>query len=399
MANDFQYVLKQHYADMVQEDLEKSLLGTELCTMVDIPNGTTKNLPYFSQQKAATYTKYTDVTFKDAKTGNDQLVINQTPMVPFRIDALDVEDNYISMAPELTRSAAYTLKSMIDGDVLAEVLNAKYKYDNDGVGLNTGTLTPKALTTGASQNISTVFGMAKAILTNNGVNSSRLALVVDDFTLVKLQTLGMEVDGSVASDSYLKGFVGRFGGMDVYSTGNLTTSTTLDLATNPTAGDFVEIKGVKFTFASPVGTAAGNVLIGADADATAQNLVAAVNGAAGAGTTYVEVSADNRYALDGVTATDGTNLVTFVSKRGALLAKSTMTAAANDFQAQGINCAIMEKGAIHLSIRDSVKIKTVEETKNLVTNWLIYARYGIKTTTRGAERICRVLVESVAAES
>lgn len=399
MDNDFQYVVKQHWADMVQENLEKSLLGTELCTMVDIPNGTTKNLPYFSQQKAATYTKYTDVTFKDAKTGNDQLVLNQTPLVPFQIDALDVEDNYISMAPELTRSAAYTLKSMIDGDVLTEVLNAKYKYDNSGVGLNSGTLTPIALTTGVSQNISTVFGMAKAILTNNGVNSARLALVVDDFTLVKLQTLGMEVDGSVASDSYLKGFVGRFGGMDVYSTGNLTTSTVLDLATNPTAGDYVEIKGVKFTFASPVGTTAGNVLIGASADATAQNLVAAVNGASGAGTTYVEVSADNRYALDGVTATDGTDLVTFVSKRGALLAKSSMTAAANDFRAQGINCAIMEKGAIHLSIRDSVKIKTVEETKNLVTNWLIYARYGIKTTTRGAERICRVLVESVAAEA
>ena len=399
MANDFQYVVKQHWADMVQENLEKTLLGTELCTMVDIPNGTTKNLPYFSQQKAASYTKYTDVTFKDAKTGNDQLVINQTPMVPFQIDALDIEDNYISMAPELTRSAAYTLKSMIDGDVLTEVLNAKYKYDNDGVGLNSGTLTPIALTTGSSQNISTVFGMAKAILTNNGVNSSRIVLVVDDFTLVKLQTLGMEVDGTKATEAYEKWFVGKFGGMEVYSTGNLTTSTVLDLATNPTAGDYVEIKGVKFTFASSVGTDAGNVLIGSDADTSAKNLVAAVNGAAGAGTKYVELSADDRYALNGVTATDGTDLVTFVSKRGALLAKSKMNKDSNDFRAQGINCAIMEKGAIHLSIRDSVKIKTVEETKNLVTNWLIYARYGIKTTTRGAERMCRVLVESVAAES
>ena len=82
--------------------------------------------------------------------------------------------------------------------------------------------------------------------------------------------------------------------MEVYSTGNLTTSTVLDLATNPTAGDYVEIKGVKFTFASPVGTDAGNVLIGSDADTSAKNLVAAVNGAAGAGTKYVELSADDR---------------------------------------------------------------------------------------------------------
>lgn len=399
MANVFTDIVKQHWANALQDNLEKSLVAMELAEMVDIPNGTTKNLPRVSFQATTDYTKYTDVTFKDIKTANDQLVINTTPMVPFNIDALDVEDNYINVTPEVIRNAGYKLKERIDGDFLAEILNASWKYDNSGFGVNAGTLTPVALVTGASQNISTVFGTAKAGLTNFGANAERLALVVDSFTLVALTTLGLETNGDKATESYERGFRGRFGGMEVYEASNLTSTTTLDLATNPTAGDYIYVQGVKFTFASPVGTTAGNVLIGVSADATAQNLVAAVNGAAGAGTTYVELSADNRAKLSGVTAADGTDLVTFSSKRGALLASSSMTAAANDFQAQAINCAIMEKGAIKMALRDSVKIKSVEQASNLVTNFLVYSRYGLVTPQAGKERMVRISIQSLAAEA
>jgi len=398
MSNDFSNVVRQHWANTIQDNLEKTLVCMELADVVDIQDGTTKNLPSVSFQPTVDYTKYTDVTFKDAKTGNDQLVINTTPMVPFNIDELDMEDNYIKMSPELTRNASYMLKSRIDGDFFAEVLNAKWKYDNAGVGVNAGTLTPIALVTGASENVSTVFGTAKAALTNSGANADNLAMVIDSFTAVKLTTLGLSTDG-VSAESYRRGFRGTFGGMPVYEASNLTSTTTLDLATNPTAGDYIYIQGVKFTFVASVGTTAGNVLIGASADATAQNLVAAVNGVAGAGTTYVELSADDRATLSRVTATDGTDLVTFSSKSGALLASSSMTAAANDFQAQTINCAIMEKGAIKMALRDSVRIKQVSETKNLVENFMVWARYGLKTPVRGQERMVRIAIQSAAAEA
>lgn len=399
MANSFAGVVKQHWADMIEDNLQKTLLATELCEMIDIPNGTTKNIPNVSFQASTDYTKYTAVTFKDATTASETLVINTTPVVPFQIDDIDVEDNYISMAPELTRNASYMLKARIDGDVLGEVLNAKWKYDNAGIGKNVGTLTPVALATGGSQNISTVFGMAKAALTNSGVNASNLCLVVDSFTLVALTTLGLEANGEISTSSYEKGFRGMFGGMKVYEASNLTSTTILDLATNPTAGDFVVIQGVTFTFRA-VPALAGEVDIGADADGSAVNLVAAINGTGTpSATTYIELSADDRATLSGVTAVDGTDLITITSKRGALLAVSSMTAAANDFRVQALNCAIMEKGAIKLSIRDSVKIKQQSKNGTLVEEYLVYARYGIKTTVRGAERMVRVLISSVVAES
>jgi len=38
MANDLQYVVKQHYANAVQDRLEKSLVAMDLAGMIDIPN-------------------------------------------------------------------------------------------------------------------------------------------------------------------------------------------------------------------------------------------------------------------------------------------------------------------------------------------------------------------------
>lgn len=55
---------------------------------------------------------------------------------------------------------------------------------------------------------------------------------------------------------------------------------------NPTAGDTSTIDGNVYTFTSPLTNTAGHVLIGATIDDTINNLVAAVNGDAGAGTLY-----------------------------------------------------------------------------------------------------------------
>lgn len=400
MSNDLQYAVKVHYADSVQENLEKELTAMELAEMIDIPNGTTKNLPYIKMRSTGDYTKYTNQTITDITTANDQIVINTTPMVNFALDDIDVAEDYINVKPEVISDATYAIKSRIDGEFFAQILNAKWKYDNNGFGRNTGTLTPVALVTGGSQNITTVFGNAKAGLTQTGCNGSKLALVVDSFTTVALQTLGLEAGFNVADVSYTRGFQGMFAGMSTYETSFLTSSVILDIATQVTEGDYVDIQGVRFTFnATPSG--AGSVDIGGDVDTSAANLVACLNGTGTAGTTYIELDADDRARLEGVTAvaTAGSDIVTFTSKRGALMAVSSMTNASNDFRAQTLNACIMEKGAIKMAIRNSVKVENAREPLKLVTNWFIYARYGLKVTTRSAERMCRVALQSAAAEA
>lgn len=397
MSNDLQYLVRQHYQEGTEDQLFKTLTAFDLAGMVEIPDGTTKNLPYIQMISTGDYTKYTNQTLKDIKTGNDQIVINTTPMVSFGLDDIDVQEDYIKSSSEVTSNASYQIKRRIDGDFFSQVANAKWKYDANGFGRNTTltSLSPITLATGASQNISKTYGFAKAGLTNTGVNGGKLALCVDDFAIADLTTLGLETSGQkVADESYTRGFGGMFGGMSTYGVSTLYATTTLDLATNPTANDYVDIQGVRFTFVASVGTTAGNVLIGASADASAQNLVAAVNGASGAGTTYVEISSQDRALLEGVTATDGTDLVTFASKNGALLAQSSMTAAANDFRAQVIYHTIMEKGAIKMAYK-GVKAESAREPLKLVTNYHIYARYGFKVPELSKSRMVVIPIVSL----
>ena len=400
MANTLTDVVKLHYAEATQENLEKSLTAMDLAGMIDIPNGTTKNLPYVQMRATSNYTKYTNQTIQDITTGNDTIVINTTPMVTFAMDVIDEGDDYIDVKPEVIQDASYQIKKRIDGDFFAQVSNAKWKYDANGFGRNTGTLSPITLTTGASQNISTVFGKAKAGLTNNGANGSKLALCIDDFISADLTTLGMETNVSgVADVSYTRGFQGRFGGMDAYSVSMLSSSVVFDLATQPTDGDTITIQGVTFTFKTTLGSTAGNVLIGASADSASINLVALLNAPGTTTAQGVALSSDDQAILEAISAVDGTNLLTITSKNGALMASTTMTNASNDLQAQVVNACIMEKGSIKMAIRNGVKVDSRDEPLKLVTNYFIYARYGLKVTTRSKERMVIIPLISQAAEA
>jgi len=398
VTNDNAAVIKKHYANDVEDQLQLTLTAMDFAEMVDIPNGTTKQIPRVDMRSTGDYTKYTDQTIAPINTQSEDIVIDTTPMVNFAMDPIDEDDNYIALSPEVRNDAAYAIKARLDGAFFNEVLNAKWKYDANGFGINAGTLSPITLATGSSQNYSSTFGNAKAGLVSTWINASKLKLAVDPFVPVGLMTVGMETNGSIASESYTRGFKGTFGGLGVYESSTLTYTTTFDCATNPTAADFVYVKGVKFEFVAVPATA-GQVDIWADADATMANLILAINGTwTPSATTYIEVSWDDRARLEWTTATDGSDLITIVSLRGALFASSSMTAAANDFQAQAKNAVLMEKGAIKLAMR-GVRIEERKESLNLATNTFIYARYGLKVTTRGSERMCRISLLDLAAEA
>lgn len=403
MANTFTSVVKQHWEKGLQMNLERTLVAMDLGTTKIIPDGTTLNLPRLAFQSTQTYTKYTNLTFSDLTTASDTLTLNSAYAVTFSMDVIDEGDNYINISPQAIRNGGVKLKERLDGDFLAEILNASFVYDNAGLRANSGTITPITLATGASQNVSAVFGDSNAYLVNAGADVNNIALVVDAFTLNTINTIGLETGFDVADEAYTnkvaRGYRGRFLGMDVYTAACLTTTRVLDLATLPTAGDTVTINGQVFTFVSSIGTTAGNVLIGADVDTTRGSLATLLNAPGTTTSTGVAVTDPSRF--DGLTAAnDNTaNTLTITSKRGRTLASSSMTNASNDWAAETINCAVMEKGSIYMAIRDSVKVSAREEPQKLVTNFIIYSRYGLVTPQSGKERMVRVAVTGSAAEA
>lgn len=73
-----------------------------------------------------------------------------------------------------------------------------------------------------------------------------------------------------------------------------------------TANDTITIGGVVYTLKATVTTTANEVLIGASAAATAANLTAAINGAAGGGTTYGSLTAPHPSVYATVSGADVT---------------------------------------------------------------------------------------------
>jgi hypothetical protein len=97
------------------------------------------------------------------------------------------------------------------------------------------------------------------------------------------------------------GYAGNFAGYKVYSSNNVAHNRTISFS-SVVATDEIVIGGVTFTFVSSLSTTPGTVLKGANDAAALANLAAAVNGASGAGTTYVDISAADRAKLKGVRA-------------------------------------------------------------------------------------------------
>lgn len=393
MSNDVSNLNRQHWAKKVQAELEESLICMDLANTMfksDLKDGTTINFPTVGKMAVGSYTKYTNVTAQDIKTSNETLVINQTPMVMFAFDEVDAIENYIDVVSVQMSRNVFTLKQYIEGKFFAEYANATR---------NSGTAV--ALTTAVADATypGTVFGLGRAVLANNGVDSSKLALVVDEFQKLKIGISAISNQASVSDETIKRGYQGQYMGMDVYTSNNLSFTATLDLATNPTAGDTVTINGVVFTFRA-VPALAGEVDVGVDAATSQANLIAAINNGAGAGSAYIAVTDLVRNkSLVGISAAQGTNQVLLTSIHGYRPVSSTMTAAANDWKDAIIHCLIMEKGAIHLVMQKEVSVTEREEPLKLVKNYFVWSKFGIKTFSEGAERIYDVRLLSQADEA
>ena len=201
MANTFTSVVRQHWELALQRNLEKHLVAMQLATMKVIADGTVLNIPRMAFQSVGSYTKYTNVTIGSLTTANDTLTIDTTSMITFPMDKIDVGDNYTNVIPKATANAGYKLRQQIDGNFLAQYSNASNIYNVNG--LNGAAGAPVVLATGASQNLSEVFGNSQAKLINDGADINNICLVVDSFVLNVINTLGLENGFQVADEAYM----------------------------------------------------------------------------------------------------------------------------------------------------------------------------------------------------
>lgn len=218
------------------------------------------------------YTRNTDITMRDLTDTNETLTVNREFAIGFQVDDFDkIQDNY-DAAADYGRMYGTILSTQVDAEVLYEVINANDYVDSGSVGGTAG----QGIALATTNVLKTMTAVTKKLQKNNVYSSNKVGVVSPEFEDIVGQYYGDKAT-NLGDTVAQNGFFTKIGGYKLHSSNNLTGSAVLAMATTPTDGDTVVIQGVTFTFKTTLGSTAGNVLIGASADAARANLTALVN--------------------------------------------------------------------------------------------------------------------------
>lgn len=326
----------------------------------------------------------------------ETLTVDQDKMTLFNLSQKEmVQAGPLNPGTVIGGQVAIKLATYVDADVLGETRNAFADFDTGDLTTLVSNGTPITLN---STTVPQAVTRLPAKLRKNNQNLSNLALVVDSYGISDMFQYLLGKNADFVNALFQNGYVNeQVASAEVYVSENLTAEAVLGLATAPTDGDTVTVNGVVFTFkATPV--LPGAVDIGT-ADVSRANLEAAINGGAGAGTAYIELSAANRRAITKtyrITATndDTANTLTIVGiGAGRLTLSETLTDGTDAWTKNFIHAYFGKKGAIDVVVQKETKMEMLQEpkqpgSKNISSTVI----YGKKTFYDGAQKFLDFLI-------
>ena len=368
-----------------RENVGLALANTSLDGLAQY--GDTLNRPYAAPIVDVAYTRGTALTPVGQAPTNEYLSVDTSRALCHYYDDLDEVQNKYDWAKIWAQKAGRTLSNRVDQAFFAEVSNAGQYIDAGDVGGSAG-----SYITLTSDNVYKTFLAAKRKLSLLDVPDKNLFFAMGPRGYEYLRMYLQGKDTNVGDEVGENGLIGKRNGFELYETNNCYFTATLAMATNPTEGDTVTLGGVVFTFnATPSG--AGSVDIGGSAAVSVDNLVAAINDSGTAGTTYIQLSAVNRFKLvkAGVVATDATTSITIVAY-GELATAETLTATADIWSLQYVHYFAGEKGAVQMVVQIPPKIK-FQDAQLMFGKYLLgLCYYGKKTWAESATRLIDIRV-------
>lgn len=342
------------------------------------------------------YTRGTDVTFDDITDTAETLTINRQFVLAFYLDDFDkIQDNY-DAALSYGKDKGELLANQIDADVLWEWINATSTVDDGTIGGTAGN--GIALTT--ANVLSVVTGVTKKLEKLNVMSLERFWVVSPEFSEIIGQYYGGKVT-DLGDDVAENGYFATIYGYKLYSSNLTPARATLTYdGTALTDGDTVTIGGITFTFKTTLGAIPGNVLIGADSDASFTNLVALINAPWTTTAQGVAFTGNNLRTLQArasATVNTTTNLVVVTFKGvGTLTVSETLTPAADVWTAalQKQLLCFGIKGNPYLVMQKSPSVEIKDNPNRLGKNILNGCLYGVKTFTDNATRMVKVEIKS-----
>lgn len=295
---------RQLWMDGVQEDLDKALVAKGIAT-VDTRATRIFHNPFNSTPVGSNGAKQVTYSVEAMTSSDDTLTVNQRATAAEQIDSYEQLMTSYDLMSQQSRRQAYRISDYIDQFVLnmAATKSGIRQIDNGYISSGTVDNTGYAI---SSSNANTLANAITEILgLGNAQMNKGLFWVVSPYERTAVLAYAQSHGFNVADSAITAGINGssgkNFGGLDLYVSNNLTHTTNLTIATNPTANDTLTfvVNGRSITLkfvASPAN--AGEVKIGVAASNTQANLVACLNGSGvGDGTDYKELATADRLAL------------------------------------------------------------------------------------------------------
>lgn len=310
-------------------------------------NGRKVHKPILSQPSIRDYTPHSDITF-DQKTAEKQNL--EVDTFPTAAEVIDITEKNQSPYDLLGHSTEAIRKGLINRT--EQIFISKISDSAHVIGGGTYfELTPGNILEVIEEADGTIGSFDAP--TDTGMK----AAVFGPRTVAMLRRAKAERETGLGDSVLSNGIVGPWKGWTIIQNNNLPWSATLTMATNPTAGDDITIMGRRIEFVASLSGADSvvtgphaYVLIGANAAATVDNLVALINGTAGSGTTYVDFDIVSKFIIKNkrrIAATDNTTTIGFTGF-GDITVSENLTAAADVWSAERQDSVFMIRGAIDL---------------------------------------------------
>ncbi len=349
--------IKQEFWGDLQADLYTAntavWLANQSLEQIISQDGRKAHKPILSHPQTGTYTPHSDITF-DQKTATKQtLEVDTFEYAAEEIDITEKNQTPYDLLNHSLTSIRRGLLNRVEQKYLSEISNAFHSISG----------APVAVT---SSNILDILEEAEGKLGafDAPYETSMRAIVLGPRTVAKLRRAKADRESRLGDETLENGVVGPWMGWTVVENNNLPWSATLTINTNPTANDTVTISGVTFKFVSSLtGAAAGSVLIGANAAATRANLKAAVEGGAGAGSTYVDLNIRDKFILRRKRYVRCTSDAAMAfTGFGDISVSETLTASADGWSNQQQTSVFMVRGAIDLVLQ-FIDLKVADKEK------------------------------------
>lgn len=401
MANDVSPSFPEYWSRRMQRKHNKTDRYRAIVSMEEtgtLKRGDKVHRPYRSAFQVNDLGSTGSYTRQDIEDTDDSLTIDQEKEVSFYIREIDeIQSNY-KTRNLYADDAAIKLSNQIDGQVFGEYDQATSTVDDGDLGGTDG----NGFTI-SQNNVLQVFTVAGRKLTALDVDEDkRIAFISPEFREKLILYLGGK-ESALGDKSGVRGHIGHYMGFDLYLTTALAWSGRLEFGTLPTDGETIVINGVTLTFKDSIGTAAGNVHIGASTAAVALDiLVASINApgtsvAEGAAAGFVALSAANQRLLNNVVATDeGTYMTLKVTGKSYIAVSETLSAVADIWTTtkQIQHNLFGRKGAIDLVIQKYPNMKIKDRDGYIGVDVVTWTVFGIETFEEGKDELVDVQIRS-----